>query len=72
VTVHYDKAADTLFIRLMGEPGVSSARVLESEEVRPGIVLDYDDRNRIVSVEIRSVSKQLPEADVGRLELEVA
>jgi uncharacterized protein YuzE len=72
VTVHYDKGADTLYIRLVALGPGAGAAVAESEEVRPGIVLDYDVRNRVVAVEIRSVSKQLPEAEVGRLELDVA
>lgn len=64
--VHYDKAADALYIRL------SDAAVVDSEQVRPGVVLDFDAQNRVVSVEILSLSKQLPDADVGRLQLEVA
>jgi len=64
--VHYDKATDSVYIRLADAP------VIDSEEVRPGIVLDFDAKGRVISVEIRSVSKQLPDADVGRMQLEVA
>lgn len=64
--VQYDKAAYAIYIRL------TDSKVVDSEEVRPGIVLDYDAKDRVVSMEIRSVSKQLPDADVGRMQLEVA
>lgn len=64
--LHYDPAADALYLRL------SDAPVAESEEVRPGIVLDYDHNNRVVSVEVLNVRKHLPDADVKRLQLEVA
>lgn len=64
--VYYDKTADALYVRLTDSP------IKESEEVRPGIVLDFDANDRVVSLEVRSVSKQLPDADVGRMQLEVA
>lgn len=64
--VHYDQAADALYLRLTDVP------IVESDEVRPGVVLDYDAQNHIVSIEIRSLSKQLPDADFRRLQLEVA
>ena len=64
--VYYDKATDSLYVRLTDSP------IKESEEVRPGIVLDFDAQDRVVSLEVRSVSKQLPDADVGKLQLEVA
>lgn len=64
--LHYDPKVDALYLRL-GE-----AAVVESEEIRPGIVFDYDDDNRVVAVEIRNVRKQFPEADPGTLRLDVA
>lgn len=64
--LHYDSAADALHLRL------ADAAVIESEEIRPGIVVDYDANNRIVSVELLKVSQHLPDADVKRLQLEVA
>ncbi|UOM36285.1 DUF2283 domain-containing protein [Acuticoccus sp. I52.16.1] len=45
-TITYDPEADAAYITL------SSARVLESEEVRPGVVFDYDDTDRIVGIEV--------------------
>ncbi len=46
MTVRYDPAADALYLRLADAP------VSESEEVRPGIVLDLDANGRVVAIEI--------------------
>ncbi len=49
----YDPEADALYVRF------ADADVIESEEVRPGFVLDYDAQGRIVAVEILDVSEHL-------------
>ncbi|HEY8566877.1 MAG TPA: DUF2283 domain-containing protein [Beijerinckiaceae bacterium] len=41
----YDEEADSLFVR------VSEAPIHESEEVSPGLILDYDAEGRVVAVE---------------------
>lgn len=64
--LHYDPTTDALYLRL------ADAKVIESEEVRPGVVLDYDDQNRVVAIEMRNVQKQFPDADIRRLQLELA
>jgi len=64
--LHYDPKTDAIYLRL-GE-----AKIVESEEVRPGIVLDFDNKDRVVAVEILNVRKQFPEADPDDLRLDVA
>ena len=49
----YDPEADALYVRFADKP------VIESEEVRPGFVLDYDADGRIVAVEILDASEHL-------------
>ena len=49
----YDKEADALYVRFADAP------VSESEEVRPGIVFDFDEEGRIVAVEILDASEHL-------------
>jgi uncharacterized protein YuzE len=63
--LHYDAETDALYLRLSDGP------VQESEEVRPGVVLDFDAANRVVAIELRRVKQQLPEADVKRLNVEL-
>ena len=52
-----DEEADALYLRL------DEAAIVESEEVKPGVVLDFDAKNRIVGIEFLDVTKKLgPEA----------
>jgi uncharacterized protein YuzE len=62
--LEYDSQADAAYIKL------SAGEVSDSEEVRPGVVVDYDAQDRIVGIEILHVRKERPDIDVGRLELE--
>jgi uncharacterized protein YuzE len=64
--LEYDPEVDAAYITL------TDSMVADSEEVKPGIVLDYDANDRIVGIEILNVRKRLPDADLKRLQLEVA
>jgi uncharacterized protein YuzE len=64
--LEYDSAADAAYVKL------SDAEIVDSEEVRPGVVADYDKQDRVVGVEILHVRKTRPDIDLGRLELETA
>jgi uncharacterized protein YuzE len=66
VKVHVDAAADAVYIIL------SDADVLESEEVQPGIILDFDQHSQVVAIEILRVKQRVPLADLKRLQFEVA
>lgn len=50
---HYDVETDALYLRFADTP------VSESEEVRPGIVFDFDAEGRIVAVEILDATEHL-------------
>jgi uncharacterized protein YuzE len=56
----YYPDTDMLYIQLV--TGVST----ESEEVAPGIVLDFDERNQVIGIEIEDASTFI---DLSRLEL---
>jgi uncharacterized protein YuzE len=56
----YHQETDMLYIKLSG--GVS----VESEEISPGVVIDYDESNRAIGIEIEDASKFV---DLSRLEL---
>jgi len=51
--VRYDPAVDVLTIQLSDMP------VEESDEEKPGIILDYDKNGNIVSLEILGASKRI-------------
>ncbi len=55
--VTYDARTDTLTVIL--REGVN---VAESDEDKPGVILDYDDQGNLVSLEILDASKRVTEA----------
>jgi uncharacterized protein YuzE len=63
--VTYDSDADAAYIRIMD---ADHSHVAESEEMKPGVVVDYDAEGRIVGIEILSVSRNYPQAVVTDLE----
>ncbi|HDQ44944.1 MAG TPA: DUF2283 domain-containing protein [bacterium] len=56
----YYSDTDMLHIKL------TDGKSVESEEITPGVVLDYDDHNRAIGIEIEDASKFI---DLTRLEL---
>ena len=64
--VRFDESADALYIRLDDAP------IEESEEVSPGVVLDFDGDNRVVGIEILQVHERLPTAQLKQMQFEVA
>ena len=64
--VHFDEKADALYVRF------DESKITESEEVRPGIILDFHDQNQVVGIEILSVKKRVPIADLKKMQFEVA
>ena len=53
----YDRRTDTLSVVL--QDGV---QVSESDEDKPGVILDYDDRGNLVSIEVLDASLRVSEA----------
>ncbi len=56
-----DQQADALYLTLTEAPAS------RSEEVSPGIIVDYDDHDRVVGIEMLYLSKRAPSVDVRRL-----
>ncbi|MCY4080319.1 MAG: DUF2283 domain-containing protein [Caldilineaceae bacterium] len=46
--------------------------MVESEEVAPGIVLDYNGANQVVGVEMLHLSKRSPNLNLTTLELVIS
>ncbi len=59
-----DQQADALYLAL------SEAPASRSEEVSPGIIVDYDDQDRVVGIEMLYLAKRVPSLDARRLVFE--
>ena len=59
--IQYDARSDMHYI------GLHSCGSVESEEIVPGMVLDYDEGNNVVGIEITDGSKL---ADLSQLEVQ--
>ena len=53
--IRYDKEVDALYIDLLDLPS------LESEEIAPGVIVDYSEDGRIVGIEVLNASQKLQE-----------
>ena len=63
---HLDEKADALYLRLDDSP------ITDSEEVQPGIVLDFNAANQVVGVEILRVRERLPLANLRQVQFEMS
>ncbi len=64
--VHFDEEADAVYWRL------DDSAIVESEEVQPGVILDYNEDNQVVGVEILNVTQRVPLASLKQMRFEVA
>ena len=51
--VHIDEEADALYLRL------GKSKIIESEEVYPGIVLDFNEQNQVVGIEVLQLTSRI-------------
>lgn len=61
----YDPKTDTLSFILK-----ENAQVAESDEDKPGVILDYDEHGDLVSMEILDASRRVTEAQ--KMEFQIA
>lgn len=64
--IKVDEETDTLYFRL------DENRIVESEEVRPGVILDYDEQDQVVGVEFLGVSGRISREDLSSLQFQTA
>ena len=53
MVIRYAKDVDVIYIKL------TDAKVAESDEDKPGIILDYDESGNIVGIEVLNASKNI-------------
>ena len=55
--VTYDPKTDTLTVILKSDVGVA-----ESDEDKPGVILDYDEAGNLISLEVLDASRRVTDA----------
>jgi uncharacterized protein YuzE len=64
--IKIDKESDALYFRL------DESRIVESEEIRPGVILDYDENDTVVGVEFLNLSKRASTEEISSLHFQSA
>lgn len=64
--LHVDQEADALYLRL------DDSKIVESEEVAPGVVLDYDEHNQVVAIQMLNLSRRTPRLNLQELKYQTA
>ena len=64
--LHIDKEADALYLRL------DDSKIIESEEVSPGVVLDFNESNQVVGIEMLHLSRRSPQLNLQELQYQTA
>ncbi len=62
--IKVDQKSDPLYFRL------DERRIVESEEVKPGVILDYDEENRVVGVEFLGISARASQDELSSLQFQ--
>jgi len=64
--INLDKESDALYFR------VDEARIVDSEEIKPGVIIDYDENDRVVGVEFLNISSRASEEQLNSFQLQLA
>lgn len=64
--IKLDKEVDALYFRL------DDSRIVESEEVRPGVILDYDENDQVVGVEFLNISARASKDELSLMQFQTA
>lgn len=61
-----DKESDALYFRL------DENRIVDSEEIKPGVIVDNDENDRVVGVEIMNISTRASKEQLSSIQLQLA
>lgn len=64
--VRVDKESNALYFRL------DDKRIVESEEVRPGVILDFDESGRVIGVEFLGISERASNEELSTMLFQAA
>ncbi len=64
--VKVDKENDALYFR------IDENSIIESEEVRPDVILDFDKNGNVVGIELLGIKKIIPEEELSSIQFQSA
>ena len=64
--IRVDSKADALYLRL------DESKIVESQEVSPGLILDYNEQNQVVGLEMLNLSSRSPHLNLKDLQVQSA
>lgn len=64
--IRVDEEADAMYLRL------DDSSIVDSKEVAPGVVLDYNAQNQVVGIELLHLSKRTPRLDLRDLHIQTS
>ena len=64
--VQFDQKADAIYFRL------DESAIIESEEVRPDVILDFNDKDQVVGIELLAIKGRVPVEMLRQMSFEVA
>ncbi|NBS55367.1 DUF2283 domain-containing protein [bacterium] len=64
--IRVDSKADALYLRL------DESKIVESQEVSPGLILDYNEQNQVVGLEMLNLSSRSPHLNLKDLQVQAA
>ena len=64
--IRYDEKIDALSVRM------DDSKIVDSDEVKPGIVLDFNAKKQIVGIEVLDFKRRLRKGDLTQLKVLVA
>ena len=64
--INIDKDNDVLYFRF------DENKIIESEEVQPGVILDYDVNNKVIGIEFLNISSRASEKELSSIQFQTA
>ena len=64
--IKVDQENDALYLRL------DERAIIESEEVKPGVILDYDEAGQVIGIELLGINGRIPAEMLRSISFEAA
>jgi len=63
--IHFDEQAKALYIRFV------DAKIIDSEQVQPGVILDFNAAGQVIGMELLKVDEYIPISQLKHVDFEI-